>query len=324
MCEQTIMSVVIGADLGGTKLSVAVCSGEGVILQQRVHALDGRGGAEAGAFVTRVIAEMVDAFAAIDQPVMSAGICVPGIASQDGTVWAPNIPGWDDYPLREEVAAAMGGLPVALSSDRSCYILGEVWKGHAKGCDHAIYLSVGTGIGAGILVDGLILEGGQGVAGSIGWMAFDEPPGPLFGKTGSFESMASGEGIVRQTLGILSERPGYSGMLRREPGVALLTSDVLQADLDGDPIAREVLEKCVVLWGKAVANLISLFNPQVVVLGGGVFGPATRFLPQIRIEAERWAQPIAFRQTRIEVSALGGDAGLYGACRVAWDILYTE
>ena len=318
------MSVVIGADLGGTKLSVAVCSGDGTFLQQRLHALEGRGGSEAGAFVAGVITEVVDACAAIDQPVMSVGICVPGIARPDGTVWAPNISGWDEYPLQKEVSAAVGGLPVTLSSDRSGYILGEVWKGQAQGCGHAVYLSVGTGIGAGILVDGIILEGVEGIAGAIGWMAVEEPNGSLPGNVGSFESMASGDGIVRQAGRIISERPEYSGMLRCESGSSLKTSDVFEADLKGDPVAREVIERCVDIWGKAVANLISLFNPQVVVLGGGVFGPAARFLPQIRIEAERWAQPIAFRQTRIEVSALGGDAGLYGACRLAWDRLYTE
>jgi glucokinase len=318
------MSVVIGADLGGTKLSVAVCNADGAILHQHTHALDGREGEEAGAFVTRAIASEVEACAAIDQPVMSVGLCVPGIARPAGTVWAPNIEGWTDYPLRDEVSSAVGGLPVALASDRTGYILGETWKGHAQGVDHAVYLAVGTGIGAGILVDGQILEGSQGIAGAIGWMVLNAVKDDAGRALGSFETQASGEGMVRQARRLLSERPGYSGVLLRESGRALSTSDLFEAFDKDDPVAVEVIGGCIRLWGMAVANLVSLFNPQVVVLGGGVFGPAARFLPEIRKEAEGWAQPVAFRQTRIEVSALGGDAGLYGACRLAWDALYVN
>ena len=318
------MSVVIGADLGGTKLSLAVCNADGTLVQQSVHALDGRSGAEAGAFVARTIAAEVEACTAIDQPVMSVGLCVPGIARAEGTVWAPNIEGWTDYPLRSEVSAAVGGLPVALASDRTGYILGETWKGHAQGVDHAVYLAVGTGIGAGIMVDGQILEGAHGIAGAIGWMVFNDARDDSGRALGSFESQASGEGMVRQVQRIVAGTSGYSGVLRRESGEPLRTSEVFEAADKGDPIATEVLEICIRSWGMAVANLVSLFNPDVVVLGGGVFGPAARYLPQIRAEAERWAQPVAYLQARIEVSALGQDAGLYGACRLAWDALYIN
>ena len=130
--------------------------------------------------------------------------------------------------------------------------------------------------------------------------------------------------MVRQAIRLVGARPDYSGMLRREHGEALRTADIFQAWEAGDPIASEVVDLCVRLWGMAVANLVSLFNPDVVIFGGGVFGPATRLLPQIRLEAERWAQPVAFAQTRVEASALGGDAGLYGACRLAWDAVYVN
>ena len=318
------MSVVIGADLGGTKLSVAVCNADGTLVQQSVHTLDGRSGAEAGAFVAGVVSREVDAWASVDQPVMSVGLCIPGIARPDGTVWAPNIEGWTDYPLRDEVAAAVGGLPVKLSSDRSCYILGESWRGHARGVDDAVYMAVGTGIGAGIMVGGRVLEGSHGVAGAIGWMALDGRKYATGRDLGSFESQASGEGMVRQAHRLIAKTPGYSGVLLRESGDPLRTSDVFEAEEKGDPLALEVVEGCIRQWGMAVANLISIFNPEVVVLGGGVFGPAARFLPQVRAEAEIWAQPVAFRQARIEVSALGQDAGINGACRLAWDALYTN
>src|SRR5690606_9992924 len=103
--------------------------------------------------------------------IVSIGISVPGIVrSEKNTVWAPNIPGWEDYPLYDEVESFSENIPIKIENDRGCYILGEVWKGNAKGTKHSIYLAIGTGIGAGILIDGDVLQGFNGIAGSIGWM----------------------------------------------------------------------------------------------------------------------------------------------------------
>src|SRR5678810_995824 len=95
--------------------------------------------------------------------------------SKNGTVWAPNIPGWDNYPLLEEMRKISGDIPVSVESDRSCYILGEMWQGNAKGTGNAIFLAVGTGIGAGIVVDGNVLHGANDIVGAIGWMALHHP-----------------------------------------------------------------------------------------------------------------------------------------------------
>ena len=93
---------------------------------------------------------------------------------------------------------------------------------------------------------------------------------------------------------------------------------MFQARERGDEVARKVLEQAIAFWGMACANLISLFNPETIIFGGGVFGPATRFLGEIAAEAHRWAQPVSARRVRFEVSALGGDAGLYGAAYLAF------
>src|SRR5678815_4753324 len=113
-----------------------------------------------------------------------------------GKVWAPNIPDWGDYPLLEEVENVSGEIPVTIDSDRACYILGELWQGNARGCTDAIYLSVGTGIGAGILTDGKVLRGSHDIAGAIGWMALTRPFSEEYTDCGCFETYASGEGIA--------------------------------------------------------------------------------------------------------------------------------
>jgi len=111
----------------------------------------------------------------------------------------------------------------------------------------------------------------------------------------------------------LNEQPGYSGELRNMLPEKITSHHVFNAYKQKDALAEEVIEYCIQFWGMAVANLVSLFNPEKIILGGGVFGPALVFLPQIKAEAERWAQPISIKQVTLEASGLGGDAGIYGA-----------
>lgn len=295
---------VLAVDLGGTKLALAVFSDDGRMLHRSSCPLDKRVGAAVGALIINAIEQ-------IPVKVSAIGIAVPGISRHEsGTVWAPNIPGWEDYPLLQEVKTIAGDIPVFIESDRSCYILGEIWQGNAQGCKDAIFLAVGTGIGAGILVNGELLQGAKGIAGAIGWMALDRPFQNEYVDSGCFESMASGEGIAEVAMQLILKEPAYNGILRKE---ALSTQDVFTAYLQNDHIAVEVILQCISLWGMATANLVSLFNPEKIIFGGGVFGPAVEFLPVIAAEAARWAQPISMRQVKLDASGLGTDAGLYGA-----------
>lgn len=301
---------VLAIDLGGTKIASAVFLQDGQVLQQQSRNLDGRGGKDVGRLITEAILAYGD--------ITSIGIAVPGISSRHtGTVWAPNIPGWEDYPLLEEVRAVALNIPVQIESDRSCYILGEAWKGNAQGCGDAIYLAVGTGIGAGILTDGKLLHGAADIGGAIGWMALDRPFQPSYKDCGCFESRASGEGIAKVATALVAEDAGYSGPLRKDN---LRAQDVFAAYEQGDRIAIDVINQSISLWGMATANLVSLFNPGKIIFGGGVFGPAVALIPRIAAEAERWAQPISMRQVRLEASALGNNAGLYGAAWLAMKI----
>lgn len=304
----------LGMDLGGTKLATAVFTEDGGLIKKDTVSLDRRGGSAAGRLITGRIREVLDDALRENYTIDSIGISVPGISRSDtGTVWAPNIPGWDDYPLLAEAESAGGNIPVVIDSDRACYIAGEVWKGNAKGCRDAVFLSVGTGIGAGIMVNGEILRGSRDIAGSIGWMALDRPFTDDYAGCGCFEYHASGEGIARTARRMLEEDTGYSGILRDKPLTEISSRDVFSAFEKGDSLASLIIASCIEFWGMAVANLISLFNPEAIILGGGVFGPALRFIEDIRAESSRWAQPVSSRQVRIIGSALGGDAGVIGA-----------
>ena len=245
-------------------------------------------------------------------------MCVPGISySSEGTVWAPNIPGWDNYPLFDEVRAIAGNLPVKIDSDRACYMLGELWKGNAKACNNAIFMAIGTGIGAGILVNGEIFRGSNDIAGSIGWMGLNKPYKSKYKECGCFEYHASGEGIAKVAGEYISQQSSYKGQLARKKNSKISSYDVMDAFNNGDLLAQEVINECIEYWGMAVANMVSIFNPEKIILGGGLFGPAKSLIPEIKKEAEKWAQPISIKHVILDHSALGSDAGVYGAAYMA-------
>ncbi len=290
----------MGVDLGGTKLATALFAAEGTILHKSIIALNGRGGAEAGRLVCREIAKAFQSASGKRLSIQAIGVSVPGAAWRQGTVWAPNIPGWEKYPLRQEIEAAISPrrIPVRIESDRACHILGEAWKGAARGCANAIFLAVGTGIGAGILVNGRVLRGADGLAGAAGWMALRRPFLTAYKECGCLENHASGPGLAK-SAGAPDARAVFEALWRN------------------DAAARKTARQAVELWGMAVANLVSLFNPEKIIFGGGIFGPAARWLDDIHAEAEKWAQPLAMQRVRLEISALAADAGLYGAAVIA-------
>lgn len=311
---------VLALDLGGTKLASAVFSKEGEMLGRNVARLHGRTGSAVGALIAHQVRHAIAQGASDD--IDAIGISVPGIYhTRTGTVWAPNIPDWTDYPLVDELSAQSGGLPVRVDSDRACSILGETWRGSAQGCRNAVFVAVGTGIGAGIVVDGTVLRGHGDVAGATGWMALEPRFRPEYAGCGCFEFHASGPGIARGSLELIAEHPAYSGVLRTIPEESLTAEHVFAAAHEGDPLAVRVIARAITFWGMATANYVSLFDPEMIIFGGGVFGPAARFLDRIGQEAARWAQPVSMRRVRLTCSSLGPDAALYGA---GWLALNAE
>ena len=311
---------VIGLDLGGTKLAGALFTRSGKILRKNVVSLEGRQGRAVGELIGKELKNLLAAARAKRVNVSAIGVSVPGIShSSTGKVWAPNIPGWEDYPLRREILTALPdkSIRVVIDSDRACYILGETWRGVAKGCRNAIFLAVGTGIGAGILIDGRILRGAHDIAGAIGWLALDRPFRREYVGCGCFEYHASGTGLAKVANEILTRRYslGQPYSTIEQPNSPWFGSAryVFAAYDRGDTSAKQVITEAVEFWGMAVANLVSLFNPEKIIFGGGVFGPATQFLRDIYAEAQKWAQPISIKQVKLHASKLGGDAGLYGA-----------
>lgn len=305
---------LLGIDLGGTKVAGALFNEQGTILLRKTVFLEGRTDKDAGKLVTGLIRDMMSEASDRWTKVYSVGISVPGISNMTtGTVWAPNIPGWNDYPLLSEVREAVGEIPVVIDSDRACHILGEVWKGNARGCSDAVFLAVGTGIGAGIIANGEVLRGNNDIAGAIGWMALNRPYNEKYKSCGCFEYHASGEGLVKVARELIRGDNHESSEPEKNSSGRYTARDIFAAYESGDPVASEVIRQAIEYWGMAVANIVSLFNPEKIILGGGIFGPAVKFITEIKNEALKWAQPVSITKVSIEVSALGDDAAVYGA-----------
>jgi glucokinase len=325
-----------GIDVGGTKISSALFTQEGKIIGKGKAPLDKAGGDKSADQVAAVVRDLGEAARGLGGRLLAVGLCVPGIVfSADGHVWAPNIPGWDRYPLRDRLVrggamperatrprppASGGRFPLVIESDRNAYVTGEAWRGVAAGVDDVVFVAVGTGIGAGILSGGRIVRGSTEIAGAVGWFGLDPEFKPAYAAMGCFEAEASGNSVGRKARELLaSGRESLMAEMAGERIENVTAETVAAAARSNDPLALEVVRDAVRYLAMGIANIVSLLNPEVVVLGGGLFQASDVFLEPVRREFPRWAQPLAAKKVRIEISALGEDAGLFGCGRLAWD-----
>jgi len=315
----------IGVDVGGTKISSALFTADGAMLSKGKVAIDRSGPEGPVAQIAAAIAELTAVAEELEpassgHTVAAAGIVVPGVVfHESGEVWAPNIPGWDHFPLAARLQERTR-LPLVLDSDRAAYVLGEQWCGVAKGYRDVVFVAFGTGIGAGILADGRLVRGGGDIAGAVGWFAIDPRFRPEYGERGCFECEASGTAVGRLAERALEQgRPSAISAIAAASGGEITAETVFRAAAGGDALAEEILDHVAESMAMGLANIVSILNPEIVVLGGGLFQTDLRLLEPVRARVARWAQPLAASAVRIEPSGLGEDAGLYGAAKLAWD-----
>ena len=176
----------IALDIGGTKIASAIFLSDGSMMFNRKRLLKGRTGHEVGKLAADILAKLLTVARKSRIQIDGVGVCIPGIVySQTNRVWAPNIPGWDNYPLYEELRCVTPPeVDIYIDSDRTCYMYGEMWQGAAKNCHSAVFIAVGTGIGAGIIIDGHVLHGASDIIGATGWKVIWG--GGVFGPAGIF------------------------------------------------------------------------------------------------------------------------------------------
>ena len=310
---------IIAVDLMSSTVTCAALGKTGKILEQDKFDLQNLEGTSVSLLIQNQIKKLLNKFENTPMRIKSVGIAVPGIYySKTGTVWAPNIPGWDNYHLKQDLSKfTEQNIRVKIASKRTCDILGEKWMGAARKTRNAIYFSVGSGIGAGVLIDGRILHGFNDGVGAVGWLAIEKPFKEKFKSKGCLEYIASGKGILNTVRENLLKNPHQSKLLSNKDIHTITIDDVFKAYALKDGIAVKVINNCIEYWGIAVANLVSLFNPEIIIFGGSLFGPALQFLENIKLEAVKWAHPIFVENVKFVKSELGPNAGLFGAGHLA-------
>jgi glucokinase len=312
-------SSVIGVDIGGTKVAAGMVDASGKILTQLRKPMPSNDGPEAGLkAVTSAIDSLLGAETASSQvQVRAIGICAPGpLDPKSGVVLnPPNLPCWRDFPLAARVAAIYN-VPVKVDNDANAAALAETIWGAARGYRYVFYATVGTGIGTGIVLDGRIYHGHTGAAGEGGHVTIDYH-GPLCpcGKRGCIEVLAAGPAIALRARARVAAEPGRATtLLRLAQGKAeSVTSEMVgKAYAAGDELAREILQETAELLTVWLGNIVDLFDPDVLVVGGGVAAMLNPFFAEIKRQLPSWCVNPRASEIPLLLAHYGADAGIAG------------
>ncbi len=317
----TLERAVIGIDLGGTKIGTALTDSEGSVIAYDYRETRAEAGQEA--VVERMLASARQVMAEAEMSpsqVAAVGVGAPGpLNVTKGVVVAPpNLPGWDRVPLKRLIEEGLG-IATFLENDANAAALGEHRFGAGRGVEHMIYVTVSTGIGGGLILDGELYHGDSGMAGEIGHITI-LPYGPLCGcgNRGCLEALASGTAIARQAR----ERVAH-GVSTRIADLAegdperITAKLVADAAEQGDVEAQEILDEAMYYLGIGMANLVNLFNPQMIVIGGGLAKIGEPLFESVRRAIERRAFRAQAQAVRIVRAALEDKVGVLGAAAVA-------
>lgn len=315
------MRYVIGVDLGGTNIVAGAVAEDGsdvvglasepTRVEEGADAVIGRILSLAGAAIKELALQ-----AAPGRPeVVGVGVGAPGPLNRaTGVVRvAPNL-GWREVPLRDRISEALG-IPASIDNDANCAVLGEWWRGAGHGVTHLIGLTVGTGIGGGIVINGELYHGASDVAAEFGHMTID-PTGRrcACGNYGCLEAYASGSAIAGRAAEGISA--GYETRLVEivRGDLKLITAQtVYDAARAGDGYAQEIVRETAGFLGAGIANLVNIFNPSRVLVMGGVTGGGEDFFKPLRAEVNRRAFRPAVEVCQILPGELPGTAGVFGA-----------
>ena len=309
------MRHALAVDLGGTKCSAAVVDRKGRIVSCRTVPVDVSSPTGPVVQIVRLAKDLAAGKKPQDAYV-AAAVAVPGLVRRNGTVWAPNLPGWEKMPLAKRLTRSLR-VPVRVESDRNAAVLGESWLGAARGKSDAIVLMIGTGIGTGILSGGRILRGAHELSGCAGWLTVTREEVHTAQGCGELESLAAGPAIARAAQQRL--RDGEGSSLAQLDVSKITAHEVAAAARHGDGLAADILNRAGRLLGFGVANLVSLLDPEVIILAGGMAAVSDLYLGPLQNAMLERAQPLAAQKVKIAVSKLGDKVNLLGCARLAWE-----
>ncbi|MDE3839592.1 glucokinase [Bacillus methanolicus] len=311
---------IVGVDLGGTTTKIAFISMNGEILYKWEIPTDK---SDSGKKITTNIAKAIDQkLEELGHPkskLIGIGMGAPGpVNLTTGIVYEAINLGWEnDYPLKDLLETETF-LPAVIDNDANCAALGEMWKGAGNGAKDLVCVTLGTGVGGGVIANGDIVHGISGAAGEIGHIT-SKPVGGVpcnCGKTGCLETIASATGIVRIANEKLAEKENIGKLAERRAQNGTITAkDVFDCARNHDPLANEIIDEVAYHLGLALASAANTLNPEKIVLGGGVSKAGEVLLKPVKEYFKKFAFPRVAVSTEILLATLGNDAGVIGA---AW------
>ena len=306
-----------GVDIGGTTIKMGFFETDGKLLDKwEIKTNTADGGAEILSDIAKSIDNKLAQEAISKTDVQGVGVGVPGPVRSDGVVNRCVNLGWGIVNVAEELGT-LTGLTVKVGNDANVAALGELWQGGAKGCKDAVMVTLGTGVGGGIIIDGKIVAGFNGAGGEIGHITVnpDEIEACNCGQYGCLEQYVSATGIVRMAKRKLAKTDDATSIRGIEP---LTAKDIFDEAKNGDEVAKELVDELGEILGSALSKIACVVNPETIVIGGGVSKAGAILIDTIQ-EHFRENCFFALKETRFELATLGNDAGIYGCMAMLLD-----
>ena len=306
-----------GIDLGGTTAKIGLFTTSGALLEKWEVATDT---SHAGEHILEnlaaaILGKMKEQGIQPEQ-VEGVGIGVPGpvLDSSIVPIVCANLGGWGERNVSAQLSGLLDGLKVLVGNDANVAALGEIWMGAAKGAKNAVMVTLGTGVGGGVVVNGKVIDGVHGAGGEIGHITVNRHETAVCGcgKRGCLEQYSSATGVVRCMKKLLDENPDTPCVLR---GTEFAAKDVFDAARNGDALAAREVDEMSDTLGMALANIASTVDPEAFLVGGGVARAGDVLFTPLNKHFQEYAFK-SCRETPIKQASLGNDAGIYGAVRL--------
>lgn len=306
-----------GVDIGGTTCKIGFFETNGTMLDKwEIKTNTANGGEAILGDIKASIEEKMAAVGITREDIQGVGMGVPGPVTADGVVKKCANLGWGEFNV-QETASELFGMTVKAGNDANVASLGEMWQGGGKGYSNVVVVTLGTGVGAGIIIDGKMVAGTNGAGGEVGHMKVDDDETEICGcgKSGCLEQYTSATGVVRLTRRGLAAGNVETSLHALEE---ITCKDVFDAAKAGDAFATQIVEKFGKILGYCLANVAAVVDPQVFVIGGGVSKAGQIILDVVN----KYFQVKAFHAcagTKFALAALGNDAGMYGCAKMVID-----
>ncbi|XRG81134.1 ROK family glucokinase [Rossellomorea sp. GAMAL-10_SWC] len=319
--------MIVGVDLGGTSIKLALLTNNGEFIDKwEVPTDKSDSGKHIPKTITIAIEEKLKQMDKTKEDIAGIGIGAPGsVRLEDGLIFAAVNLGWVNFPLKE-ILENESGIPVIVDNDANIAAVGEMWKGAGNGAKDVVMVTLGTGVGGGVIVNGDVAHGISGSAGEIGHITVQLENGVLCncGKRGCLETISSATGIARIANEKLQNTTKETVLKEMSNGSPVTTKDVFEAYSNGDEVAEEIVNHVMRYLALVLAGVGNTLNPENIIIGGGVSNAGELLLKPLKKYFDEFAFTTVRDSTKLSIAKLGNDAGAIGAAYLVKKFITNE